>query len=172
MVIGERFWRETLAAPSPAGLTLRLNDIDVCVAGVMSGDYTGPAGIYSPDVWLPLDDVALFGLSPKLQARDTRWLFLFGRLGAASSVAEVQGQLDAAVVNMARDWPGSHRDRGARFRMLRDGNSERRGVATGAAIGMGLIGLVLLLAWWTQSLVSTFAIPIEQPQHLRLMPRA
>ncbi|MFA5911683.1 MAG: ABC transporter permease [Vicinamibacterales bacterium] len=225
VVIGERFWREKLAAASLAGLTLRLNDIDVSVAGVMSGDYTGPAGIYSPDVWLPLDDVVLFGLSPKLLARDTRWLFLLGRLDAGASLAVVQGQLDAAVAGMARDWPGSHRERGARFRMLRDGNSELRGVAAGAAIGMGLIGLVLLLAcfnvanlllaravererdmgirtalgakpsrllrlvvtegfviaalagvlalvlaWWTQSIVSTFAIPIEQPQHLDFTP--
>lgn len=79
----------------------------------MSGDFTGPAGIYSPDVWLPLVDLAAFGTSAKLQARD---------------------------------WPDSHGERGARFRMLREGNSELRGLATGAAIGMGLIGLVLLLA--------------------------
>ena len=32
--------------------------------------------------------------------------------------------------------------------------------------------LSLLLAWWTQSLVSTFAIPIEQPQHLDFTPDA
>ena len=30
--------------------------------------------------------------------------------------------------------------------------------------------LALLLAWWTQSLVGSFAIPIEQPQHLDLTP--
>ena len=145
-MIGERFWREKLGAPSLGGLTLRLNDTEVSVAGVLSGKFTGPAGIYSPDVWLPLDDVALFGSSSELQARDTRWLFFLGRLAADANAARVQGQLDTASAGMARDWPDSHRERGARFRLLSEGNSERRGIATAAAIGMGLIGLVLLLA--------------------------
>ena len=30
--------------------------------------------------------------------------------------------------------------------------------------------LALVLAWWTQSLVTTFAIPIEEPQHVDLTP--
>lgn len=225
VVIGERFWREKLGAASLAGLTVRLNDIDVSVAGVIANSFTGPAGIYSPDIWLPLEDVSLFATPPDLQARETRWLFFLGRLTAKSTPAEVQGQLDHAAAAMARDWPESHRDRGARFRMFSEGNSELRGLASAAAIGMGLIGLVLLLAcfnvanlllaravererdmgiraalgarparllrlvvtegfviaslagglalllaWWTQSLVGSFAIPIEEPQHLDLTP--
>src|SRR5262245_31835082 len=53
-VIGERFWRRKLGAASIAGLTLRLNGTDVNVAGVLPESFTGPAGLYSPDVWLPL----------------------------------------------------------------------------------------------------------------------
>jgi hypothetical protein len=60
VVIGDRFWRDKLGSRSIAGLTLRLNDTDVTVAGVIDGSFTGPAGIYSPDVWLPLNDLALF----------------------------------------------------------------------------------------------------------------
>jgi putative ABC transport system permease protein len=225
VVIGERFWREKLAAVSLAGLTLRLNNADVNVAGVIAESFTGPAGLYSPDIWIPLEELPLFGASPALQKRDTRWLFVLGRLGEGASAAKVQGQLDTAVAMMARDWPETHKDRGARFRMLGEGNSELRGLATGAAIGMGLISLVLLLAcfnvanlllaravererdmgirtalgasparltrlvliegfviavgagalalviaWWAQSLVSSFAIPIEEPQHIDFTP--
>ena len=226
VVIGERFWREKLGSASIAGLTLRLNATDVSVAGVLPETYTGPAGIYSPDVWLPLEEIALFGTSPKLQARDTRWLFFLGKLrDNGANLAEVQGRLASASAQMARDWPDTHRDRGARFRRFTERNSELRGIAAGAAIGMGIIGLVLLLAcfnvanlllaraverqrdmgiraalgakpsrlmrlvvtegfviaglagvvalviaWWTQSLVTSFAIPIEEPQHLDLTP--
>lgn len=225
VVIGERFWREKLGAPSLAGLNLHLNDTDVSVTGVISGKFTGPAGIYSPDVWLPLDDLALFGMPADLQARGTRWLFFMARLATGATTAAVQAQLDLVSKDMAHDWPDTHRDRGARFRLLSEGNSERRGIAAAAAIGMGLIGLVLLLAcfnvanlllaravererdmgiraalgaspsrllslvvtegfiiaaaagtlalllaWWTQSLVGTFAMPIEQPQHLDFTP--
>lgn len=72
VVIGERFWREKLAARSLAGLTLRLNNVDVDVAGIVSESYTGPAGLYSPDVWVPLGDLALFHTSPALQKHDSR----------------------------------------------------------------------------------------------------
>ena len=81
VVIGERFWREKLGAPSLAGLTLRLNDTDVNVAGVS-------CRARSPD--RPASTRRMSGCrsmtwrcsaSPaELQARETRWLFFLGRL--------------------------------------------------------------------------------------------
>lgn len=225
VVIGERFWREQLSSASLGGLTLRLNNTDVTVAGVIAESFTGPAGIYSPDVWLPLEDLALFSASPLLRQRDTRWLFVLGRLQGDATAAQVEGLVRTAAAGMARDWPATHKERGARFRMFGERGAELRGIALGAAIGMGVIGLVLLLAcfnvanlllaravererdmgirtalgatpsrlmrlvvtegfviallsgmlalvlaWWTQSLVGSFAIPIEQPQHIDLTP--
>lgn len=225
VVIGERFWREKLGAPSLAGLTLRLNNSDVSVAGVIAGSWTGPAGLYSPDVWLPLDDVDLFGSARSAHQRDARWLFIMGRLRDGATPAQAQALVQAAATEMTRDWPDTHQDRGATFRMFEGGNGEIRGVAYAATIGMGIIGLVLLiacfnvanlllaravererdmgiraalgakpgrlmrlvitegfviaglsglialmLAWWTQSLVTSFAIPIEQPQHIDMTP--
>jgi predicted permease len=225
VAIGERFWRRTLNAPPLAGLTLRLNSVDVAVAGVLPDTFTGPSGIYSPDVWLPLDELALFRTSPSLQKRDARWLFLLGRLLPGASVAEVQGRIDGAAAAMAREWPETNRQRGARFQMLGEGNSELRALSTASAVAMGIIGLVLLLACfnvanlllaravererdmgiraalgagtmqlvrlvviegfliacvagiagfvlarWTQTLVGSFAIPIEEPQHIDLTP--
>jgi predicted permease len=227
VVIGERFWRRKLDAASLAGLTLRLNHVDASVAGVIADSFTGPAGIYSPDVWLPLDDLSLFNTSPALRKRDARWLFLLGRLKPGVSVPEVQGRMDSAVASMARDWPDTHRRRSARFRLFREGNSELRGLTTASALAMGIIGLVLLLACfnvatlllaravererdmgiraalgagtgrlvrlaltegfliavlagvaalvvaqWSQVFVGSFAIPIEQPQHIDLTPDA
>lgn len=227
VVIGERFWRGKLNAASLSGLTLRLNGTDVSVAGVLPESFRGPAGLYSPDVWLPLDDLVLFSTSPALQKRDSRWLFLLGRVRPGVSVPEVKGHVDAAVAAMAHDWPDSHRQRGARFRLFDEGNSELRMLRTAAGVAMGIIGLVLLLAcfnvanlllaravererdmairaaigasatrlvrlvmtdgiliatlsgaaalvlsWWTQSLVGSFAIPIDQPQHIDLTPDA
>ena len=225
VVIGERFWRTKLNAASLTGLTLRLNNIDVSVAGVLPDSFTGPAGLYSPDVWLPLAEVARFNTPASLQQRDERWLFVFGRLQPDASAPQVQSRVDAAAAAMAHDWPDSHARRGARFRLFREGNSELRALTTASAIAMGVIGLVLLLACfnvanlllaraiererdmgiraaigasstrlmrlvltegfviaglagatavviarWTQSLVGSFAIPIEQPQHIELSP--
>lgn len=145
-VVGERFWRERLGGASLAGLTVRLNNRDAAVAGVVPAWFTGPAGMYSPDLWLALDDLLLFDVSPALQQPDTRWLFLFGRIAPEASLSQVQAALDVAAGEMARDWPGTHANRGAAFWMLDRGNSELRGVRRAAAGGMGIIGLVLLLA--------------------------
>jgi MacB-like periplasmic core domain len=146
VVVGERFWRRKLDAASLAGLTLRLNNVDASVAGVIPESFTGPEGIYSPDVWLPLDDLSLFNTSATLQKRDGRWLFLLGRVKPGVSAAEVQGRVESAAAAMTRDWPETHRRRGARFRLFREGNSELRGLTTASALAMGIIGLVLLLA--------------------------
>lgn len=225
VVIGERYWREKLGAASLAGLTLRLNNTDVTVAGVIAESWTGPAGLYSPDIWLPLDDLGLFGASPLTMQRDSRWLFVLGRLRDGATPAQILGLVQATASQMAHDWPDTHKDRGASFKMLDGGNSEVRGIAYASLIGMGIIGLVLLLAcfnvanlllaravererdmgiraalgarparlmrlvvtegfviavlsgalalvlaWWTQSLVTSFAIPIEQPQHIDMTP--
>jgi predicted permease len=225
VVVGERFWRRKLNGAPLSGLTLRLNETTVAVAGILPEAFRARGGIYAPDVWLPLEELAAFRTSPALQRADTRWLFAFGRLRPGVTVPEIQGRLDAAVASMARDWPDTHRDRGARFRLFREGNSELRGLSTAAAVLMGIIGLVLLLAcfnvatlllaravererdigirvalgagtWrmvrlvtlegfliaglagaaslvlasWTQALVGSFAIPIEQPQYIDLSP--
>jgi predicted permease len=225
VVVGERFWRRKLASAAISGLTLRLNNVDVGVAGVMPESFTGPSGLYSPDVWLPLGDLALFRTSASLQKTDYRWLFLMGRLAPGSSVPEVQGRLDTAVSAMAKEWPASHRERGARFRLFKEGNAERRAIGSAAMVVMGLIGMVLLLACfnvatlllaravererdmglraalgagalrltrlvltegvvlaslagvmavalarWTQALVGSVALSIDQPQHIDLTP--
>ena len=227
VVIGERFWREKLGSPSLAGLILRLNNIDVSVAGVIAETWTGPAGIYSPDIWLPIDDLDAFDAPAIMRQRDTRWLFVMGRLRDGTTPAQVQALVQATAAQMTRDWPATHKDRGASFRMFDGSNSEIRGIAYGALIGMGIIGLVLLLAcfnvanlllaravererdmgiraalgakpgrlmrlvvtegfviavmsgvlaltlaWWTQSLITSFAMPIEQPQHIDMTPDA
>lgn len=224
-VIGERFWRDRLGSASLTGLSLVLNSREVAVAGVIPEAFTGPGGLYSPDVWLALDDAPVLKAAPSPEKRDARWLFLVGRLRPDASVAQIQGQLDTAATGMALEWPETHTGRGASFWMLDRGNRELRGLRTAASIAMSIIGLVLLLAcfnvanlllaraadrerdlgiraalgagpgrlmrlvlveglaisgisgalallvaWWTRSLVGSFAIPIEQPQYVDLAP--
>lgn len=222
-VVGERFWREKLGSSSLAGLTLSFNGTDVAVAGVIPESFTGPAGTYSPDVWLPLEDIHLFSSSPALKKRDSRWLFVMARPKAGVTMPEVQGHVDAAVAAMGREWPETHQGHPAKFFKVGKPNGERRGLGIAAGIGMGIIGLVLVLACfnvanlllaravererdmgirtalgakpsrlmrlvvtegvliavvsgalalvlssWTQSIMGSFAIPIDQPQHIDL----
>jgi predicted permease len=146
VVIGERFWRERLRSRPIAGLTLRLNNVEVSVSGVLPTTFRGPSGLYAPEVWLPLADRSLFGLQAAFEPRDARLLFLMARLAPGVSAPEVQARLDAAAADMAREWPETHRGRTALFRSFGDGNAELRAIRPVAAVVMGIIGLVLLLA--------------------------
>ena len=168
VLIGERFWRDKLRSPSLAGLTLRLNNVDVIVAGVMAEAFTGPAGIYSPDIWLPLEDLTAFSASPLLQRRDTRWLFVMAKPHAGTNAATIQGHLDAAVAEMAREWPDTHKGRPVSYFPLGGLDGERGGIATAAAIGMGIIGLVLLLACFNvTNLLLALAVEREREMGIR-----
>ena len=168
VVIGERFWRRKLGGGPIDGLTLRLNDRVVSVSGVIPESFTGPAGLYSPDVWLPLEDLALFRTAAALEKRDARWLFILARLKPGVTTTDVQGRLDAAAAAMADDWPDTHRRRGARFRLFREGNSEIGALSRAAAIGMGTIGVVLLLACFNvTNLLLARAIERERDMGIR-----
>ena len=48
VVVGERFWRRSLGSPSLAGLTIRLNNNDVSVVGVLPDSFTGLRGCIRP----------------------------------------------------------------------------------------------------------------------------
>ena len=124
--------REARRAHRSPDLTLRLNNTDVSVAGVMPESFTGPAGIYSPDIWLPLEDVgAVLDSSATLQRRDTRWLFLMARAERRRQRRADAGHLDTAVAEMAREWPDTHKGpRRAVPACSARRNSERRGIAT------------------------------------------
>jgi predicted permease len=224
-VVGERFWREQLGSPALTGLTLQLNHVAVDVVGIMRESFTGPAGLYSPDVWLSLEDLAMFRTSHDPTRHGARWLFVLGKVREGSTPAAVQGHLDTAAAIMAREWPETHAGRGARFRLLSERNSELQALTVAATIGMAVIGLILLLACfnvanlllaraldrerdmgirtalgasplrlmrlvilegailavlsgvvalgfarWTQTLVASFAIPIDVPQHIDFSP--
>ena len=43
-VVGERFWRQRLQGAPLAGLTLRINNVDVSVSAVLPTSYRGPGG--------------------------------------------------------------------------------------------------------------------------------
>ena len=63
------------------------------------------------------------------------------------------------------------RDMGIRTALGAKPSRLMRLVVTEGFLIAALSGVVaLLLAWWTQSFMSTFAIPIEQPQHIDLTP--
>ena len=147
VVIGERFWRRKLNAASIAGLTLRLNDTDVSVAGVLPDSFTGPAGtLLARCLAAARRSRAVQHARPRCSAAMSAGCSSSAGFAPGMSVPEVTGTRrrggGSDGARLARHAPRARRA----LSTVQRRNSELRGLTTAAAIAMGIIGLVLLLA--------------------------
>jgi putative ABC transport system permease protein len=143
-VVSEIFWRERLGQAPLAGLTIRLNNVDVPVAGILPKDFRA-AGFYDPDVWVPLDQWQALQLPAGALKDDQRPLALFGRLAAGATKSQVEAELKVLAANRNRTGAPA-RGRAPAFALMSDGNPEMRAVARLAYLPMGMLGAVLLVA--------------------------
>ncbi|HYG65390.1 MAG TPA: ABC transporter permease [Thermoanaerobaculia bacterium] len=85
-VLGHGLWRSTFGGdPAVVGRTIRLNDIEVTVLGVLPQGFE----LLEPlDLWIPL------AINPAQPGRG-RFLTVVGRLGSGVSEAQAQAEMDA-----------------------------------------------------------------------------
>ncbi len=160
-VIGYGLWqREYGGDPSAVGRSIRLRGTDYTIVGVAPKAFEGMTPGFSPLVWVTaamMDEVSPVGMidavpSPgrtKLEQRGWRWMFLTGRLKPGVSASEAQADLNVIAARLAREYPGSNRDRkmtvvargDVRVNPLVDGS-----LSAGATLLMGVVALVLLIA--------------------------
>ena len=143
-VVSHGFWRARLGGGAPGRSTLLLNEQPFTVVGVLPPGFQGPGGLYSPDVWVSLDARDVLGLQPDLLAPSNDWLTLIGRAKPGIDPRQVSAEL----TRLARREGGSSEEdrRTARFAPMADGHPEARMLGPAAAIGMGVVAIVLLIA--------------------------
>jgi predicted permease len=145
--VSRRFWEQRLGGADLAGLTMVLNGRTVSVVGVLPERFRGPGGLYVPDVWLPLERAAAFGLPGGHLGREMRWLRVVGRLRPGTTVAQADAEVRAMAQQLAAAYPATNRDRVASARPLRDGYpGERDAIVTMSVFAMAATGIVLLIA--------------------------
>jgi predicted permease len=143
-LVSENFWRGRLGGAPLAGLTIRLNNIDVAVAGILPKTFRG-SGFYDPDVWLPLDAWRALQLPSGALKDDQRPLALFGRLAPGATKAQADAEL-AAITAGGYGTAADTRRRTPVFAPFSDGNAEMRAIARMAYLPMAMLGAVLLVA--------------------------
>ena len=124
-LISDRVWeRQFQRAPDVVGRTIRLNDVDFTIVGVVSAaaDFGAMQILRGAaygrgfadrdlrsrvDVWLPL------GTVQRELVRDTHPLIVLGRLAPGATVASAQSELTAIMADLEAQYPGSNVARGA-----------------------------------------------------------
>jgi putative ABC transport system permease protein len=144
-VVSHRFWTRELGGGSIAGKTLVVNARVVSVIGVLPDEFQGPGGLFSPDVWLPLDRIPILGMTDRLSAR-APWLGLVGRLHAGVTPAQASADLQSVMAGWTAVDPGTNKNRTFAFNSMLDGNPEVRALAPIAMLALGIVSIVLLIA--------------------------
>src|SRR5688572_23396037 len=165
-VVSDRFWRERLSEASLAGLTARLNGVDVPIVGVMASDFR--AGVYDAEVWVRITDWDALQLPARNRRPDAFTLTMFARLRPDATDALADNQLRLAASELARAWPATNGRRTASFVPFEEGLPEMRALAVVAMTAMAMIGIVLLIALFNVvGLLLARAVDREREMSLR-----
>lgn len=114
VILGDGLWQRRFAAdPAVVGRTVVIDGIPHLVVGIAPPQFAFP---YGAEVWLPLAFSA-----EDLASRDHRVLFGIGRLADGASRESADLEMSAIASSIARQFPATHKDRGAMVQTLVDG---------------------------------------------------
>ena len=109
-VIGYRLWKMKYGGdPKILGREISINRHPYTIVGVMGPEFKGNQTGLRSEIWLPLvmvNDVSEY--SKLLDARDSNWLILMGRLAPGAKPQQAQRELDVLMGQIARQFPESH----------------------------------------------------------------
>ena len=110
IVISHEFWKTRFGGARDAvGRTLRVNERPLTIVGVAPRDFHGTVTGVNFDLWVPatLAPVVLVG-SRELEERRARGYSAMGTLQAHATRAQAQSDLDAAMWQLAHDFPDTN----------------------------------------------------------------
>src|SRR5262245_9089884 len=145
-VVSHRFWSSELGGRPIAGTTLTINARSISVVGVLPDSFQGPGGLYSPDIWIPIERIDVLGMADRLSPQFRPWLGMVGRLSPGVTPAQASADLQSVAARRAAESPAAHKNRRLVFNSMLDAHPEVRGLAPIAYIAMAIVGVVLLIA--------------------------
>ena len=142
VLISERFWRSEFGgATDLTSLSLVLNRHTARVVGVVADGFQGPGGVFEPQLWAPLD--AARAMAVPMSASDRPWLTVIARPAAGASAAAIAQELPAVIASVTAEPVSTLK---AQFVPIIDGHPEARSLRPVAAVALGAVGIVLLIA--------------------------
>jgi len=155
-------WKRMGGRPDFVGSTLQVNGQATTVIGIAPRGFTGINAVLAPDLWLPLGVYGRFsnaltnnGSSGDLGNPTTRTLNLVGRLSPGIDIHSAASLLPTLAKRLDALQPAESAAAGARelqiqapsrFNLSSAPSPEEGSLAAGAALMLGMAGIVLLIA--------------------------
>jgi predicted permease len=147
-VLSYEGWQRLFAADRGIiGRTARINNLLYTIIGVAPRGFHGTEIFYRPDIWVPMSMAPQIEARNWLETRNTRNVFVVGRLRADVTDAQGAADLTSVASRLAESYPDSFR--GVRYQLVPPGlvGSIGRGPMSAFLLGVTtLAGLVLLAA--------------------------
>jgi len=151
VVISHDLWQRRFGAdPALVGKTVRLNGHPLTVAGIAPAGFRGAVTGFAPEFWVPLAlqrQVILPGIDA-LNRRQSRWLFLLGRLRADSALPQAEAQMKALASQLEQAYPDSNRGCSVRLipaDQVRVFPQIDQALVAASSVLLAMVGLVLLI---------------------------
>ena len=149
VVLSHGNWQSRFGAdPGVVGKSVRIDGVPFTVVGVAEAGFNGFRLSGVVDLFVPIAmSKQLQGGNDMLAQRGAVWLDLFGRLAPGATPATAQSELSAMAADLARRFPDTNAERGARVSPgIGFDPFTRRVVTRFVSILLGVVGLVLLIA--------------------------
>lgn len=148
-VISYDLWQNRYGGASDmVGKTIRLNDRNYTVVGIMPKGFkgsTGDKGISAiADVWIPMMMVSSIRPASALEDRGTRWQEVIARLKPGVSIQQAQADMNTIAQTLENQYPNTNAGRGVLIVSLREEAFGK--IRTALLILWGAAGFVLLIA--------------------------
>ncbi|MDQ3803638.1 MAG: ABC transporter permease, partial [Acidobacteriota bacterium] len=148
-VISHACWRHRFGSdPGVVGREVTLNGHPFRVVGVAPEGFGGTEVVYTPEVWVPM--MMQEWIEPGnawLERRSTQNIFATGRLKDGVTPEQAEASLNLLAAQLGREYPDTNE--GQKITLMPPGfiiPQVRGAVLSFAAVLMGAVGLVLLLA--------------------------
>jgi predicted permease len=153
VILSFALWNTQFAAdPNIPGKTIRLNDQDYSVVGVMPKEFQPIGALGSPDIWVPMmmHHQLLLEILEASMGRRRRWFnFMVGRLKPGVSLAQATASMQALGKHLAQEYPMDDAGINVQLVPFSETNvppSEHSLFVVAGTLMMSIVGLVLLIA--------------------------
>jgi putative ABC transport system permease protein len=113
-VVSYKLWQRRFGSdPSLVGKTVKINERDFTVVGVMPEGFEGVSG--GSEIWVPMM-ISTFSSPPgNISKRGSRWHSVIARLKPGVTIKQAQADMEAIAGRLEQEYQGTNKDRGVQL---------------------------------------------------------